>query len=276
MKIIILIIASNNQEHEADLLCQKDTWVSDCNKNVQVIYLRGWNNNYFYRNEDVLFVPCKEEYSLILKKTILGIQYIIDNLDFDILIRSNVSTYFETHRLARELNRPVYKNSFFGGYFDRSDQKIFGNRGSFEYISGTGIFLSKYAALDLCKINPEDYLGIFDDLAISNFLDDKKIRKIRMSRNNLQSTHFFIPTHQIRTKNSANPKSASRRMYLIHEFFQAQNLLNKIHAYLKIQANEVSECYRNSEPIYLYFVKNRVVLMSYLNMRVHRFLNTYR
>ena len=271
MKIIILIIASNNQEHEADLLCQKDTWVSDCNKNVQVIYLRGWNNNYYHRNEDVLFVPCKEEYSLILNKTILGIQYIIENLDFDILIRSNVSTYFETHRLVRELTRPAYKKGFYGGYFDKSNQKVFGNKGSLEYISGTGIFLSKCAAFELCKINPADYVDIFDDLAISNFLDDKKIRKIRLARNNLQSTHFFIPTYHIRAKNSANPKSASRRMYLIHDFFQARTLITKIQAYLKIQTNEIFEFYNNSEPIHLYFVKNRVVVMSYLKMRFNRF-----
>ena len=273
MKIIILIIASNKQEHESDLLCQKETWVSNCNENVSVIYLRGWNNNYFHKNKDVLFVPCKEEYSLILTKTILGLQYIIENFDFDILIRSNVSTYFETHRLVRELGQSVYKKSFFGGYFDRSSQKIFGNKNSFEYISGAGIFLSKYAAFELCTINPDEYYGIFDDLAIFNYLNNKNIRKIRIARNNLQSTHFFIPTFYIRAKNSANPESASRRMFLIHEFFQAKNIRYKILAYSRIQANELSEFCKKTEPAYLYFVKNRVVLMSHLKMKVSRFLN---
>jgi hypothetical protein len=272
MKIIILIVASNNQEHETDLLCQKNTWVSTCNEKVSVIYLRGWNNDYFYREEDTLFVPCKEEYSLILNKTILGVDYIIKNLDFDILIRSNVSTYFETDRLVQELNHSKYKKSFFGGYFDRSNQLAFGNRKSFEYVQGAGIFLSKQAAIEICKIDPADFAGVFEDLVISNFLHTKGLTKIRIARNNLQSTYFFIPTFYIRTKNSANPKSASRRMYLIHEFFQAKNIRNKIVAYLKIQANEISEFHNNSEPIYFYLLKNRIVLMSFLKMKFGAFL----
>jgi len=272
MKIIILIVASNNQEHETDLLCQKNTWVSTCNEKVSVIYLRGWNNDYFYREEDTLFVPCKEEYSLILNKTILGVDYIIKNLDFDILIRSNVSTYFETDRLVQELNHSKYKKSFFGGYFDRSNQLAFGNRNSFEYVQGAGIFLSKQAAIEICKIDPADFSGVFEDLVISNFLHTKGLTKIRIARNNLQSTYFFIPTFYIRTKNSANPKSASRRMNLIHEFFQAKNTMNKIVAYLKIQANEISEFHNHSEPIYFYLLKNRIVLMSFLKMKFGAFL----
>ena len=276
MKIIILIVASNNQEHEADLLCQKNTWVSNCNEKVSVIYLRGWNNDYFYRDEDTLFVPCKEEYSLILNKTILGVDYILKNLDFDILIRSNVSTYFETHRLVRELNHPKYKQSFFGGYFDKSSQLAFGNRSSFEYVQGAGIFLSKQAAVEICKINSADFSGVFEDLVISNFLDTKGFKKIRIARNNLQSTHLFIPTFYIRTKNSANPKSASRRMCLIHEFFQAKNTMNKIVAYLKIQANEISEFHNHSEPNYLYLVKNWIVLKSFLKMKIRTLFNLKR
>jgi hypothetical protein len=276
MKIIILIVASNNQEHEADLLCQKNTWVSTCNEKVSVIYLRGWNNDYFYRDEDTLFVPCKEEYSLILNKTILGVDYLIKNLDFDILIRSNVSTYFETDRLVRELNHPKYKKSFFGGYFDKSSQLTFGNRNSFEYVQGAGIFLSKQAAIEICKINPADFSDVFEDLVISNFLHNEGFKKIRIARNNLQSTHFFIPTFYIRTKNSANPESASRRMNLIHEFFQAKNIMNKVVAYLKIHANEISEFHNNSEPIYLYLVKNWVVLKSFLKMKFSAFFSLRR
>jgi hypothetical protein len=276
MKIIILIVASNNQEHEADLLCQKNTWVSTCNEKVSVIYLRGWNNDYFYRDEDTLFVPCKEEYSLILNKTILGVDYLIKNLDFDILIRSNVSTYFETDRLVRELSHPKYKKSFFGGYFDKSSQLTFGNRNSFEYVQGAGIFLSKQAAIEICKINPADFSDVFEDLVISNFLQNEGFKKIRIARNNLQSTHFFIPTFYIRTKNSANPESASRRMNLIHEFFQAKNIMNKVVAYLKIHANEISEFHNNSEPIYLYLVKNWVVLKSFLKMKSSAFFSLRR
>ena len=42
MNILILIIASNDPEHELDLQSQKNTWIRTCNANVSVIFLRGW------------------------------------------------------------------------------------------------------------------------------------------------------------------------------------------------------------------------------------------
>jgi len=269
MKIVILIIASNDLEHENDSRCQAETWITTCEANTSIIFLRGWDKDFYYKDKNTLFVPCREEYSQILNKTILGIKYIIENIDFDILIRSNVSTYFEPQLLVKELSHPAYKGSFFGGYFDKSSQKVFGNTRSFEYISGTGIFLSKYAATELCKIKKDDYKNIHDDLAIFHFLDSKKIRRVRMARNNLHSTHIFIPTYCIRTKNSTDPESASKRMKLIHNFFQSRTIKSKIQAYLQIEANELYEFLRLPEPKYLYVFKCKVAFISFLKMKLN-------
>jgi hypothetical protein len=268
MKIIILIIASNDREHEEDLKCQENTWINNANHQVSVVYLRGWDKNFYYKENQTLFVPCPEEYSLILKKTILGVKYVIENFDFDVLVRSNVSTYFETHRMVNELNRRKYSNDFFGGYFDRSGQKVFENKKSFEYISGSGIFLSKRAALKLLDLNLEQYLKIADDLAIFHYLTGKGIKRIRMTRNNLHSTHLFIPTYNIRTKNSSNPKSASRRMNLIHEYFQAKNIIGKLQSYLRIQINEFHELLQKAESPFIYFKKLKVIVISFLKFKL--------
>ena len=275
MKILILIIASNDPEHEADFEIQNKTWVSKCHKDVSVMYLRGWDQAYFYfeKEKNVLFVPIPEAYSNILSKTILGIKYILDNFEFDILVRSNVSTYFETHRLVRELNHPIYCGSFFGGYFDKSKNSNFNNGNSFEYISGTGLYFSKDIATILSELDPEFYTDVFDDLAIFDFLKNKDLKLIRMARNNLFSTHLFIPTFNIRLKNSFDSKSASRRMQLVHNFFYNEDILSKFLAYFKIQLNEQYEFLRHPEPPYMYLIKNRVVLISYLKMKFNRLKN---
>lgn len=275
MKILILVIASNQPENEADLESQKNTWVSVCNKNVSVIFLRGWEQGqyYFVKEKNVLFVPIREEYSNILSKTVLGINYILDNFEFDILVRSNVSTYFETNRLVRELNHPIYRGSFFGGYFDRSKDRKFHNGNSFEYISGTGIYLSKDAAVALSKLEPNQYIGVSEDLAIYDYLKDKGFKAIRMARNNLFSTHFFIPTFNIRVKNTFNSKSASRRMQLVHNYFYAKPLPLKVLAYFKLQMYETYEFLRHPEYPHMYLIKNRVVLKSFLKMKLSRIKN---
>lgn len=270
LRVVILIIASNNFEHEADLLCQKRTWVSTCNKNVTVIYLRGWNNNYFKKQNDTLFVPCKEEYNQILKKTLLGIKYILDHYEFDILIRSNVSTYFETNRLMLELNKPRYKKTFFGGYIDETRNNQFNKPFSSGYVSGAGIFLSKVAAQRLLEINPTNYPNIFDDLVISYFLSCTEIPRIRVGRNNLHSTHFFIPTFCIRAKNSSNPDSASRRMNLIHLYFTKKGFLQKMHSYFNVQINEFKEFRNTPDPLNSLIRKNRVVIFAFLKLKIYR------
>jgi hypothetical protein len=275
MKILILVIASNQPENEADLESQKNTWVSVCNKNVSVMFLRGWEQEqyYFAKESNVLFVPIREEYSNILSKTIIGINYVLDNFEFDILVRSNVSTYFETNRLVKELNHPVYRGSFFGGYFDRSRDRKFYNGNSFEYISGTGVYLSKDAVVVLSKLDPKQYTGVSEDLAIYDFLKGKGFKTIRMARNNLFSTHFFIPTFNIRVKNSFNSKSASRRMQLVHNYFYAKSLPLKVLAYFKLQINETNEFLRHPEYPHTYLIKNRVVLISFLKLKLSRLKN---
>jgi hypothetical protein len=273
MKVIILVIASNDFVHENDMQTQINTWISNCPNNIRVIFLRGWDNDFYQFKNNILFVPCREEYLFILRKTILGIQFVLENLDFDILIRTNVSTYFEPKKLILELNHPRYKSDFAGGYIDRSSQRVMNSKKSFEYISGTGLFLSKKVANILTELKYENYYNIFDDIAISDFLQKKNVRILRLARNNLHSTHFFIPTFHIRMKNSFNPNSASIRMRLVHDFFQEKKFHKKLYFYLKICFNEFSECINSSESFYLYFVKNRIVVTSFFKLKIQKILN---
>jgi len=268
-KIIILIIASNDAEHENDLETQKKTWVSKCPENISVIFLRGWNNDYSLLDNHTLYVPCREEYSLILTKTLLGIEYILNHLSFDVLIRTNVSTYFEGNLLNKELGRPIYDFEFFGGYFDKTKMQYKNKKKSHEYISGAGIFLSKGTANQLIELNPKNYIGMADDIAIFEFLITKKdITCIRIVRNNLHYTHLFVPSFYIRTKNSFNSNSASIRMNLIHKYFTSSSLTMKIKSYLSIEKNEIDEYIKHPEGILRFLTKNRVVFWAFIKAKI--------
>ena len=264
MQIIILIIASNDQEHENDLLCQQKTWISNRHNDVKVIYLRGWNENHYFEDKDVLYVPCREEYSLILAKTILALKYIYENHKFDVLIRSNVSTYFETHRLVKELSKRKYQNSFFGGYFDKSVKKNTEIDCFSEYVSGAGMFFTKDIVSDLIRLNPQEYAGMGDDLAISSYLFTLRRNLVRIKRNNLHATHVFIPTFYIRAKNSFDSNSASRRMVLMHNYFMSTSILDRIESYSRIVVNEFKEFRDYPEGLLIFLAKIRVVFLSYI------------
>jgi len=267
VKIIFLVIASNDPIHERDLRTQKETWAKSLPSNVTLVSLRGWEKDDFNFDGNTLFVPCHEEYSLILKKTLLGVRYLTEQIDFDILIRTNVSTYFDLPRLFSELKNPIYSGDFVGGYFDRTSIGYFGSKTWFEYISGTGIFMSKGAAKELSNLRLDEYTGVADDVAIDNFFHSRKIQRVRMARNNLSSTHFFFPTFHIRAKSSTDSTLASKRMRLLYAYFQASNSFTKIRLFLKIVSSELISFYRHPESFYFYLAKNRIVLISYLKMK---------
>lgn len=267
MRVIFLVIASENPVHQQDLEIQRRTWASSVDSGSKVIWLRGSESIVATMEDDTLFVPCKELYENILEKTILGIRYVIENYDFDVLVRTNVSTYFDSTRLTHELEKKIYSKPFVGGYLDKTNGNYFGNRRAFEYISGTGIFLSRSVAFTLSQLNSDEFRNSPDDVAISHYLSTKGVRLVRMNRNNLASTHIFFPSFFTRAKSSADSSLAGRRMVLIHEYFTSSELLNRIKITYKIFKLEISAFLTHPEPKIRYFQRNRVVVLSFIKTK---------
>ena len=267
MRVIFLVIASEDPVHQADLEVQRRTWASSILSDSRVIWLRGSESNVATMEGDTLYVPCEELYENILEKTIRGIKYVLENFDFDVLVRTNVSTYFDSKRLTLELEKKIYSKTFVGGYVDKSNGGYFDSKRAFEYISGTGIFLSKIAAKSLSKLNPEEFKALPDDVAISHYLSSKGIRLVRMHRNNLASTHFFIPSFFTRAKSSTDSSLAGKRMVLLHEYFTSDKVLGRLSTTIKILKLEISAFLNHPETKIRYLRRNRVVLVSFFKTK---------
>lgn len=259
-----MVIASEDSVHEHDLRTQRETWAKNLPDDFQVVWLRGSNRQQVEFCDGTLYVACPELYGNILQKTILGVRYLTENFDFDILIRTNVSTYFNPERLRAELAKERYAKSFFGGYIDRTKGGYFGKSRSLDYISGTGIFLSRTAAENICNLDYRTYTNVPDDVAISHFLENTAIRKIRMTRNNLGSTHVFFPSYYIRAKSSAVSELASTRMRSIDSYFDQKTYFGFFREYLAILKLEFQAFRNHPEPKIRYLQRNRIVLQSFI------------
>ncbi len=272
MKILILILASRNEVNESDRLSQIESWAARNSEAVSILWLRGWEESRYLLEERDLYVPCSEEYSKILEKSVLGMNFILEHFDFDIVVRSNVSTYFDLKSLEKELSRNQYQLDFYGGYVDKTKGSYFGTSIPYEYLSGTGIFMSRSYAKILASLCWQDFIGIPDDVAISEFFRRKHLRRVRMKRNNLSSTHIFLPTFHIRTKSSTDSTLAGKRMFLLKEYFKTQNFLKRIRIYFAIQKLELSALINHPESIKMYFLRNRVVASNYVKVKLGRIL----
>lgn len=126
---------------------------------------------------DILFIPGKESYLPgILDKTIKAID-ITKNMDYDYLLRSNISTVVNIKNLLKYLNRHPdvdYGGSWMlehikKGFRDPLNGINDDRYDGLKFISGTGIIMSKKAVKILLENKDKIDYSIVDDVSIGNF-----------------------------------------------------------------------------------------------------------
>jgi hypothetical protein len=236
---LFMILGSDALENESDLEMQKQTWLDDLLPTQGYLILRGSPLDSVSLIEDELYLPVIESYKNILPKTILGMKWALENSDFDVLIRTNVSTYFPPSKVE-VITRSIDKGSrFFGGYVTRCQLPGKTQRDTAEYVAGTALVLTRPTVQILCDQDWKIYYGWPDDLAISMILQKEGVSPERLRRNHLSQLHFFLPAFQIRLKTSSVSSLASKRMKSIHGYFHATNILDKFGWYVRISMNEI-------------------------------------
>lgn len=186
---------------------------------IQRSYLKNISNitYYFYCydehidkdyliNDDIIYIKGKETFLPgILKKTIDAIK-ITMKIEYDYLIRSNISTIIEFELLAKILGENIFL--YTGGHLenlqwiDITSGIINHNYRGLLYIQGTAIILSKLA-VDILIENENDIdYSIIDDVSIGIFY--KKFNIIPKSYDD-----YYV----VNSKNAVNNKIFYRNKY---------------------------------------------------------------
>lgn len=239
-EVLFLIIASNNPENERDLQAQLSTWLGEMPPNYQFLIIRGSDLSGFNYSSNTLFVPAQELYENILLKTSLGIRWAIENKNFDLLIRTNVSTYFAIGHLDKLIDKLDTRKDFFGGYIERCRDPLSLSQSLIPFVTGTALVMTNSVANVLSGVPVENYTGIPDDVAISQYAKVCNLDVTPLKRNNFSQNHLFLPTYHIRLKTSKNPYLASQRMRDVHNYFIEKRKRVKVLKYLVIMGKEIT------------------------------------
>jgi len=247
-KVVFLILASKNPINVIDEAYQRKTWAKSSSPGIECIWLNGSENlksPLFIRAEQRLIVPIEDSQENILQKTILGIEWLLQNRKFDILIRTNVSSYFAIDRL--KFSRPLILNEpIAAGYLDVARIGNVVNTNQL-FISGSGIFMNNVAAQLLCKIKASNFIGIPDDVAISMYLLQFRIPIFSISRGNIHSTGLFKAIPYQRLKSSIHANVTQERMELVHNFFCARSFKESVKSLAYIYLFEIQYLFRSPE-----------------------------
>ena len=234
MKVIYLAIASDDPIHEKDRSAQLDTWVREISDLDYVFWLRGGQKKKVELNGNDLITNVEERYENILAKTIAGVDWLLNNFEFDFLVRTNVSTYFQPNLVRATLGKLDISTGFLGGYFEYSRDSHLHSTENNKFVSGASMILNKSACQKLIDIDLTLYNGVPDDVAISNHLNQKGLSANYMGRCNLGYSHIFFEHFATRVKSSKNFTLAGPRMYLLHNYFTRANSFSRLIAFLKI------------------------------------------
>lgn len=137
-KILILVQACDDPPYYEMQKAQSETWDSINVPGVTTVYYYGNNNHngeHIYKLESKkLYCPCSEAYDMMHYRHKLAVEWCLQCMDFDIMFRTNASSY-------------VHKQKLFDFAQTFPTEKLFISKGKGVH-SGAGFFLSK----DLVKV----------------------------------------------------------------------------------------------------------------------------
>jgi GR25 family glycosyltransferase involved in LPS biosynthesis len=190
LKFLNIIIYNENEDYERLMKIELET------------YLKRFNNVIFYfvtyreQNQDIMiennciYINGKEGFvPQCLDKTIIAIDYCLNqlNIDFDFLIRSNISTVINFNKFPYQLpltkcysSASIYKLNWLDIPFGINKNNFNILRGT-EYAGGTNIIMSKDVVEYLLSYQNELDRTVIDDVSIG-FLLNKKYKLIEIKQ----------------------------------------------------------------------------------------------
>ena len=253
MKIVYLIIASNLPENLLDESSQRATWAHE--QPASVLWLRGGKNEFYNAADRTLFVEIQENYQNILAKTVKGALWCLENLEFEFLIRANVSSYFVPTRVESYLSGFLVRGNerFFGGFIENERGVGKANLESV-FINGGSMFMNRTAVEDLVKVDISKWQNCPDDISISKHLIGGGVVPTPIPRGNLCITGIFTNRIYYRLKSSNNSIMASGRMYRVHNVVLAKNTRAKAVALFSLYVFEFCHFKKNFINFRYYFL----------------------
>ena len=164
MRLVALVLANDNAEYNE----MQSLWRIYMNKhpNITSFFIKYKEDliEDVMINEDVIFIKGKE--SVIpgcLDKTVRSIEYLLKNMEFDFILRTNMSSVFDFKKVYGLLNEKLTYAGFIG-YYNKNQNK---------YVSGAGILLNKQTCLYVTNNKQLLNYNIIDDVAIGELLTKK-------------------------------------------------------------------------------------------------------
>lgn len=190
-----------------------ETWLNINSPHIDYIFYYGSNEEKLENKE--LYLKCKDglndqKENNITEKTIKMFEFALNNLDFDFMFRTNLSSYIDLNFFYLLISKIDNLNCYKG---------FIGHQQEIAFASGAGMLMSK----DIIKIiiNQKENLdkSLLDDVAFAKLLIQNNIRPTPLPRLDLSNLHEAINSNfHFRVKsNDPTRKTDCNNLRLIHK-----------------------------------------------------------
>ena len=237
-RVIYLLFGAGGYKFLHNRNYQIKTWVRSVELPSEVIYMCGDSqSDVAYLKNHILYLPISEEYEFALKRQLLALEWVIENRNFDWLIFSNTSNYFNHHRLTDFLaNNVGNRVSAVRGIWkdENGDTTVFP--------SGAGTIMNFAAAKDLSSLPMDQFSEFPNDVGIGKLLSLLNEEINQIDRVDITDWKFYRNHFQYRVKHWRFHRITSYRMLVLDKIDNS----NRVTKYLWILLLNLSQVFLNS------------------------------
>tara|TARA_X000001036_G_C20668802_1_gene801689 strand:- start:778 stop:1512 length:735 start_codon:yes stop_codon:yes gene_type:complete len=194
MNLVILVLDSYTPNSIRNSKTQKKTWVKECQPYSEVLFYKGGTDT--VRKGLDLDLECGDTYSEMTTKTLKALEWVDSNLPFDYIFRTNTSSYVNYPNLVSYLKKINKEKVDYCGFI--------GKHKDIEFVSGSGIILSKVAVKTIIENKGQLDKNLVEDVAIGKILKINKIFPIMGKRKDILShrdlSNFTLDAYHIRCR----------------------------------------------------------------------------
>lgn len=174
-KLVILIMSSSNTVYSELEKSIKETWYNIKSDDVEIIFYKD-NENYIKYNDPQfdgcdLILPCNDGFQTLGVKTLMALDWVNSNYNFEYIYRSNLGAYVDSDKMLEFLtDKP--KENFYCGIVGE-DTYYYGV--PVRFASGSGYFLSNDVVEIILNNSDMWNHNVVDDVALGKLLSNLSI-----------------------------------------------------------------------------------------------------
>jgi hypothetical protein len=160
VKTLVLVLSTSVEPFPQLIETIKQTWASVSVPEVDVLFYYGGDREELDGRD--LYLPVEDDLPNVGRKTLACFEYVLDSFDFDLVYRTNCSTYIDLPNLRDYIRAHAKPTRFYAGKGNSAD--------GIDFATGTGIFLSR----DLVQLAVNEQSrwdhSYLDDVALAKLL----------------------------------------------------------------------------------------------------------